>query len=147
MRVRGSNFAVFACCVLFRISLAPGPSCHGVRSGGFAGSRRQVPIEHHSAMLKLSFLAGMWVCVCLSWIVRGKAGWRDTERVDGRLRWAKSPIATIASDFGSRTQIAALFAQFCCIGVFKPNIANRAVRIAVSNRKDTSDSNRAFLNR
>ena len=39
------------------------------------------------------------------------------------------------------------FSQFCCIGMFKTNRQSREFRIAVSNRRDASDSNRAFLNR
>ena len=39
------------------------------------------------------------------------------------------------------------FSQFCCIGICLKRIANRAFRIAASNRRDASDSNRAFLNR
>ena len=63
------------------------------------------------------------------------------ESLDGQNR--QSPIA---SDFGSRTQIAALFRNFAVLESLK-RIANRAFRIAVSNRRDASDSNRAFLNR
>ena len=61
------------------------------------------------------------------------------QSLDGQNR--QSPIA---SDFGSRTQIAALFAIFAVSECLK-RIANRAFRIAVSNRKDASDSNRAFF--
>ena len=43
-------------------------------------------------------------------------------------------------------QIAALFRNFAVLECLK-RIANRAFRIAVSNRKDASDSNRALLNR
>ena len=39
------------------------------------------------------------------------------------------------------------FSQFCCLPMFKTNRQSRHFRIAISNRRDASDSNRAFLNR
>ena len=40
-------------------------------------------------------------------------------------------------------KIATLFAVLLYIGVFKTKIPNRAFRIAISNRRDASDSNRS----
>ena len=89
----------------------------------------------------LFFLMRQCPClfVHLSFLFQGFEGL--VESLDGQNR--QSPIA---SDFGSRTQIAALFAILLYWNVLK-RIANRAFRIAVSNRRDASDSNRAFLNR
>ena len=56
--------------------------------------------------------------------------------LDGQNR--QSPIA---SDFGSRTQIAALF-EFCCIGMFKTNRQSR-----VSNRSFESQGRQRFESR
>ena len=62
-------------------------------------------------------------------------------RLDGQNR--QSPVA---SDFGSRPSNRSPFRNFAVLECLK-RIANRAFRIAVSNRRDASDSNRAFLNR
>ena len=61
------------------------------------------------------------------------------------LRWAKSPIAN-RWRFWIADSNRSPFRSFAVSECLK-RIANRAFRIAVSNRRDASDSNRAFLNR
>ena len=65
----------------------------------------------------------------------------DIEEREGQNR--QSPIA---SDFVFQDSNRSPFRSFAVSECLK-RIANRAFRIAISNRRDASDSNRAFLNR